>query len=109
MDHAAYDYPAQPGRKRAARTGARTGFAVWILAHREPCLPADALHAAKLRLAIAANAMAVQHLPALVRIFKDRGCDWIAHDIAAMRNLLLQLRAAPVVLWAMPATLPSSN
>lgn len=45
----------------------------------------DALREAGIRPAIAANAMAVQRLPDLVRLFNDWGCEWIAHGLAATR------------------------
>jgi allantoinase len=47
----------------------------------------DALKGAGIRPVIAANAMAVQRLPALVNIFNSWGCDWMAHGIAATRML----------------------
>ncbi len=45
----------------------------------------EALREAGLRPAVAANAMAVQRLPELVRLFNDWGCEWIAHGMAATR------------------------
>ena len=47
----------------------------------------DALRAANLRPVIAANVMAVQRLPHLVRTFEEWGCDWIAHGVAATRMM----------------------
>jgi len=45
----------------------------------------DALREAGVRPVVAANAMAVQRLPGLVRTFNDWGCDWLGHGIAATR------------------------
>ena len=47
----------------------------------------DALREAGIRPAIAANSMAVQRLPTLVRSFNDWGCEWIAHGQAATRMM----------------------
>lgn len=53
----------------------------------------EALRRAGVRPAIAANAMAVQRLPALVEMFRDWGCPWIAHGMAATR--MLHARMSP--------------
>lgn len=47
----------------------------------------EALRVAGIPLVIAANAMAVQRLPALVRQLQEAGCSWIAHGIAATRMM----------------------
>ena len=47
----------------------------------------DALRQAGVRPAIAANAMALQRLPALVERFNEWGCEWLAHGVAATRML----------------------
>ena len=47
----------------------------------------EALREAGIRPAVAANSMAVQRLPELVRLFNDWGCEWIGHGIAATRML----------------------
>jgi allantoinase len=47
----------------------------------------DALRDAGIRPVVAANAMAVQRLPELVRRLHDGGCDWLAHGIAATRMM----------------------
>lgn len=47
----------------------------------------DALREAGIRPAVAANAMAVQRLPALVERFNDWGCEWLGHGLAATRML----------------------
>lgn len=47
----------------------------------------DALRAAGVRPVIAANAMALDRLPGLVRLFQDWGCDWLAHGVAATRMM----------------------
>jgi len=47
----------------------------------------DALQHAGIRPVIAANAMALQRLPNLVRIFTEWGCGWIAHGLAATRMM----------------------
>lgn len=43
----------------------------------------EALRAAGIRPAVAANARAVQRLPELVRTFNDWGCEWLGHGWAA--------------------------
>jgi len=45
----------------------------------------DALQAAGIVPCIAANALALERLPALVRRLGDAGCEWIAHGLAATR------------------------
>ena len=47
----------------------------------------DALKAAGIRPAIAANAMAVQRLPQLVQAFNDWGCEWLGHGLASTRMM----------------------
>lgn len=47
----------------------------------------DALQQAGIRPVIAANAIAVQRLPQLVKRFNDWGCEWIGHGIAATRMM----------------------
>lgn len=47
----------------------------------------DALKAAGIRPAIAANAMAVQRLPHLVEAFNAWGCEWLAHGLASTRMM----------------------
>lgn len=47
----------------------------------------DALRDVGVRPAIAANAMAVQRLPALVSSLCDADCHWIAHGVAATRMM----------------------
>ncbi|HYF19966.1 MAG TPA: hypothetical protein VEA40_19015 [Ramlibacter sp.] len=47
----------------------------------------EALREAGIRPCIAANAMAVERLPGLVRTFQDWGCEWIGHGISATRIL----------------------
>jgi peptidoglycan/xylan/chitin deacetylase (PgdA/CDA1 family) len=47
----------------------------------------DAVRDAGIRPVVAANAMAVQRLPALVRQLQDAGCEWLAHGIAATRMM----------------------
>jgi peptidoglycan/xylan/chitin deacetylase (PgdA/CDA1 family) len=47
----------------------------------------DALKTAGIRPVIAANAMALDRLPGLVRLFQDWGCDWLAHGLAATRMM----------------------
>lgn len=43
----------------------------------------DALRAAGIRPAVAANARVLERLPALVDLFNDWGCEWIAHGVSA--------------------------
>lgn len=45
----------------------------------------EALQAAGIRPCIAANAMAVERLPKLVRQFEAWGCEWVGHGISATR------------------------
>ncbi|MCP5262560.1 MAG: polysaccharide deacetylase family protein [Rhodoferax sp.] len=47
----------------------------------------DALRDAGIRPVVAANAMAVQRLPALVRTLQEAGCEWLAHGMAATRMM----------------------
>lgn len=47
----------------------------------------DALHALGIRPVVAANAMAVQRLPGVVRTLQDAGCEWLAHGLSATRML----------------------
>lgn len=47
----------------------------------------EALRSAGLRPVIAANALAVQRLPLLVKTFQDWGCEWLAHGIAATQMM----------------------
>ncbi|MCP5281403.1 MAG: polysaccharide deacetylase family protein [Rhodoferax sp.] len=47
----------------------------------------DALQHAGIRPVIAANAMAVQRLPELVKQFRQWGCEWIAHGQSASRMM----------------------
>ena len=54
----------------------------------------DALRQAGVRPVIAANAMAVQRLPALVEALNAWGCEWLGHGIAATRMLHAQMPLA---------------
>jgi peptidoglycan/xylan/chitin deacetylase (PgdA/CDA1 family) len=47
----------------------------------------DVLRDAGIRPVVAANAMAVQRLPGLVRTLQDAGCEWLAHGVAATRMM----------------------
>jgi len=47
----------------------------------------DALREAGVQPVVAANAMAVQRLPALVRALQQAGCGWLAHGVAATRMM----------------------
>jgi peptidoglycan/xylan/chitin deacetylase (PgdA/CDA1 family) len=47
----------------------------------------EALKAQGVRPCIAANAMAVQRLPGLVKLFCDWGCEWLGHGVAATRMM----------------------
>ena len=47
----------------------------------------DALREVGLRPVVAANAMALQRLPALVQLFNDWGCEWVAHGDYATRMM----------------------
>ncbi|GAA5237154.1 hypothetical protein [Verticiella sediminum] len=47
----------------------------------------EALREAGIRPCIAANAMAVERLPQMVRLFEDWGCEWLGHGIAATRMM----------------------
>jgi len=47
----------------------------------------EALRQAGVRPVIAANALALQRLPQLVRTFNDWGCEWVGHGLAATRML----------------------
>ncbi len=52
----------------------------------------DALQEAGIQPVVAANAMAVQRLPALVRSLQHAGCDWLAHGVAATRMMHAGMR-----------------
>jgi allantoinase len=47
----------------------------------------DELKAQGIRPCIAANSMAVERLPELVKLFNDWGCEWLAHGVAATRMM----------------------
>jgi peptidoglycan/xylan/chitin deacetylase (PgdA/CDA1 family) len=47
----------------------------------------EALQAHGIRPCIAANSMAVQRLPGLVKLFNEWGCEWLGHGVAATRMM----------------------